>query len=297
MDPEQRLTLGYLHAHPLEAAKQFESWNPQDVATLLEPYPAEDIAFVLEHVQAAQAAAVLQRLPEDMAVKVITALPTAMGMGVLRVLEPKVQEALFARLDQTVGPSLRLSILYPDGTAASLADPRVLTLPPDTSVAAALDRIKQERRHATYYHYVVERDGTLAGLVTTKELLGADPTQLVASVMNDQVVTLAAEATEEELLQHRHWRLYHTMPVVDRNHRFLGALRYRTLRRIEENSTAKPTTSPLPQALFQLWEAYALIGLHVMTDLAQVLGPARVGTGHGRHEQEADADGTPSPAP
>jgi hypothetical protein len=82
---------------------------------------------------------------------------------------------------------------------------------------------------------------------------------------------VAAEATEDELLQTPHWRLYHTLPVVDRHGHFLGALRYRTLRRVEAQFHVKPTAGHLPQALLQMWEGYALIGLHIMTDLAQAI--------------------------
>jgi len=33
----------------------------------------------------------------------------------------------------------------------------------------------------------------------------------------------------------------------------------------------KPAAGPLPQALLQMWEVYALIGLHLMTDLSQTI--------------------------
>jgi len=271
MDAEPRLTLAYFKSHPLEVTKQLETWSADDVAAVMATFSPQDMASVLEHLPLAQAAAVLELLPQDTTVDIITLLSTASAIGILRQLEPSVQHNLLTILDRRVGPSLRLSMTYPEGTAASLADPRVVILPPDIPVSAALERIKRDPTHATYYHYVVERTGILVGLVTTKELLAASPDRVTATIMNEQIATVAAEATEDELLQTPHWRLYHTLPVVDRQGHFLGALRYRTLRRIEAQSEAKPTTGPLPQALLQMWEGYALIGLHIMTDLAQAI--------------------------
>ncbi|MDH4078745.1 MAG: CBS domain-containing protein [Nitrospira sp.] len=271
MDAESRLTLAYLKSHPLEVSRQLESWPPADVATIMAPYSPQDIAVVLEHISPSQAARILEHLALDKTADVVTLLPTAPAVGILRQCNPSVQKEVFARLDRSVGPSLRLSMAYPDGTAASLADPRVAILPPDITVSAALERIKRDAAHATYYHYVVKRDGILAGLVTTKELLAASPDQLTATIMNGHIATVAAEATEGELPQNPHWRLYHTLPVVDRQGYFLGALRYRTLRRVEAQFEVKPTAGPLPQALVQMWEAYAMIGLHIMTDLAQAV--------------------------
>jgi Mg/Co/Ni transporter MgtE len=215
MDAEPRLTLAYFKSHPLEVTKQLETWSADDVAAVMATFSAQDMASVLDHFPLAQAAAVLELLPQDTTVEIITLLPTASAIGILRQLEPSVQHNLLTMLDRRVGPSLRLSMTYPEGTAGSLADPRVVILPPDIPVSAALERIKRDPTHATYYHYVVERTGILVGLVTTKELLAASPDRLTATIMNEQIATVAAEATEDELLQAPHWRLYHTLPVVD----------------------------------------------------------------------------------
>jgi len=271
MDAESRLTLAYFKSHPLEATRQLESWPATDVAAVLAPYSSEDIATLLEHVSARHAAEILPQLSQDKTSDIMTLLPTVSAVRILRQCDPSVQNDLLARLDQSVGVGLRLSMTYPDGTAASLADPRVTSLSPDMTVLAALERIRRDAAHATYYHYVVKLDGTLAGLVTTKELLAASPDQLITAIMNEQISTVAAEATEDELLQAPQWHLYHTLPVVDRQGRFIGALRYKTLRRVEEQFKVKPAAGPLPQALLQMWEVYALIGLHLMTDLSQTI--------------------------
>ncbi|MDH4155567.1 MAG: CBS domain-containing protein [Nitrospira sp.] len=271
MDAEPRLTLAYFKSHPLEVTRQIEMWSPDEVVSVMATFAPHDMASMLEHFPFPQAAAILERLPQDTMVDIITLLPTSSAIGIVRQLEPSVQPNVLATLDQRVGPSLRLSMTYPEGTAGSLADPRVVILPPDIPVSAALERIKRDLTHAMYYHYVVERAGVLVGLVTTKDLLAASPDQRIATIMNDQIATVAAEATEDELLQAPHWRLYHTLPVVDRHGHFLGALRYRTLRRVEAQFHVKPTAGHLPQALLQMWEGYALIGLHIMTDLAQAI--------------------------
>lgn len=294
MDAKLRVTLAYIKAYPLEATKLLETWTVADIATLMALFTAQDAAPVLEQFSSHQAAAILLLLPQNHAVEILSALPTHAAIGILRQFELAMQGDLLDRLDQTVGQSLRLSVAYSEGTAASLADPRVVTLPPDIPVSAAMERLKVDPRRATYYQYVVERDGVLVGLVTMKELLTADPTQLVATIMKDQLETVSAEATEEELLQDPNWRLYHTLPVIDRQRHFLGALRYRTLRQIEERSAVRPAAGPLPEALLQMWEAYALIGIHVMTDLAQAVETAVADAAPLPRKEDETPDGAPS---
>ncbi len=271
MDPAHRLTQAYVQAHPLEAARRLESLELAESAALLAPLPPEDIAPVLEHLLPAAGAVLLEGLPPDTATAAFGALSTSSAIGILRHYEPGVQGKYLDGLDATLAGNFRLALAHPEDTAASLADPRVFTLPPDVSVAEALERVRRNARHATYYLYVIDRDQKLAGLVTVKELLASDPDHLVASIMKASVVTLPAEAMVAELLQDPQWRIFHTLPVVNRSGTFLGALRYRTLRRIEDQVGAIQAPASLPGALLTLWEFYSVTGIRVMTNVAEAL--------------------------
>ncbi len=271
MRPEDRLTLAFVQAHPVEAANRLESLQAQDAATILAPLPAEDVAAVLEHFLPAPAGAVLQHLPREQALGVMASLSSPSSLSILRQLEGEVQAQFLSQLEKTHGASIRLALTYPDRTAGNLVDPRILTLPPDITAEEALARIRREHRNATYYMYVIDRDTKLTGVVTTKELLAADPPRPVGSIMASGVVTLSASSSVEELLQNPQWRLYHTMPVVDSQGTFLGALRYQTLRRIEEEATVGQNPVSLPSALVKLWEFYSVTGIRIMTDLAEAV--------------------------
>ena len=176
-------------------------------------------------------------------------------------------------LEKAVGASLRRAMRYPSQTAGNLADPRVFTLPPDISVYEALERTKYDIRNTTYYVYVIDRDTKLEGLVTLKQLIASDVDHLIATIMKNKVITLSAEASIEEILQHPQWNRFHTLPVVDRWGTFLGALRYQTLRGIEQEHVRNPDPGSLSQAFMQLWEAYSLAGIGIMTDMATTLVP------------------------
>ncbi len=271
MRPEDALTEAYLRSHPLEAARQLESLPPEDAAALILPLDARVLAGTLEHVLPAHGAAVLVHLPRESAAKVIASLPSSIGIAVLRQCLPTFQAELLADLDTSIGPTLRRALAYPAHTAGSLADPRVLTLPADITVAEALHRVQQNHLHATYYLYVLDRGTRLVGVVSIKQLLAADQRDRVGSVMTTPVVSLSAGASAEELLKHPQWRLYHTMPIVDRAGTFQGALRYRTLRAMEEDALPVQASGTVSEALIALWEAYAVIGILVMTNLAGAL--------------------------
>lgn len=271
MLPEDLLTLGYVQAHPLEVARRMESMISQEAAEVLAPLPSKDIAAVLEFCLPAPAAKIIACFNQDTAGEVITHLSASSAIGVLRQFEESLQRETLDGLPKGIGASLRRAMRYLPKTAGSLADPRVFTLPPDITVQEALERVRLDPTHTTYYVYVIDRDTKLEGLVTLKHLLASDADHLIATIMTDNVITLSAEANIEEILQHPEWSRFPTLPVVDRWGTFLGALRYRTLRGIEQEHVKNPDLGSLSEAFIQLWEAYSLAGIGIMTDMATSL--------------------------
>lgn len=274
MNPGDRLTLAYLQAHPVEAARRLEFLPPEEAVALLAPFDSTDIALVLEHLLPDAGAALLGHLPLKTAAEALSYVTSSAAIAVLRRCGRDLQAGLVAGLTSDVRPTIQRALTYPENTAGSLADPQILTLAPDLSVWEALTRVSRDHRRATYYLYVLDRAAQLTGVVSLKQLLAADPNDRVGTVMSTDLVSVSASSTAEELLLHPNWRVFHTMPVVDRSGAFLGALRYRTLRMLEEKPHTTDGPGTLSSALIGLWEAYSLTGIRVMTDLAEAMMPA-----------------------
>lgn len=271
MELEQHLTLGYFQAHPVEAARHLESLGPQEASVLVEALPGEEIANVLEHCLPVSTAKILGELSKDLSSDVLSNMNATSAIGVLRQFEETSRHDILERLDNSMGSTLRRALRYSPNTAGSLADPQVFTLPPDISVEEAVSRIRIHGQKAMYYIYVIDRDGKLEGVLTLRQLLVDTSDHLVGTLMETQITTLSAEANFEEILQHPEWSRFHTLPVVDRWGTFFGALRYRMLRRIEKDVEGKAPLGSVSDSLMQLWEAYSITGVRLMTDVAQTL--------------------------
>ncbi|WNM62917.1 magnesium transporter MgtE N-terminal domain-containing protein [Candidatus Nitrospira neomarina] len=271
MELEHRLTLGYLQAHPVEAARHLESLDPHEAASLLETLPGEEIAGVLEHCLPVSTGKIIEELSKDLGANVLGAMNATSAIGVLRQFEEPVRQDILDRLDNPMGATLRRALRYSPNTAGSLADPQVFTLPPDIAVEEAIDRIRTYGQKAMYYVYVIDRDSKLEGVITLRQLLIDRSDHLVGTLMETQITTLSAEANLEEILKHSEWSRFHTLPVVDRWGTFFGALRYRMLRRIEKDVGGKAPLGSVSDSLMQLWEVYSLTGIRLMTDVAETL--------------------------
>jgi magnesium transporter len=269
MELEHHLTLGYFQSHPVESARHLESLGPQEASSLLEGLPGDEIAQVLEHCLPVSTAKILEGLPKELSGNVLSAMNATSAIGVLRQLEETMRQDILERLDNSMGATLRRALRYSPNTAGSLADPQVFTLPPDISVEEAISRIRTYGQKAMYYIYVIDRDGKLEGALTLRQLLVDTSDHLVGTLMETQITTLSAEANLEEIIKHPEWSRFHTLPVVDRWGTFFGALRYRMLRRIEKDVEGKAPLGSVSDSLMQLWEAYSITGIRLMTDVAQ----------------------------
>jgi len=271
MELEHHLTLGYFQAHPVEAARHLESLGPQPASALLESLPGEEIANVLEHCLPVSTAKILEELPKELSADVLSAMNATSAIGVLRQFEETTRYEILERLDNSMGSTLRRALRYSPNTAGSLADPQVFTLPPDIRVEESISRIRTYGQKAMYYIYVIDRDGKLEGVVTLRQLLVDSSDHSVGTIMENQITTLSAEANLEEIIKHPEWSRFHTLPVVDQWGTFFGALRYRMLRRIEKDVEGKAPLGSVSDSLMQLWEAYSITGIRLMTDAAQTL--------------------------
>ncbi|MDT7041761.1 CBS domain-containing protein [Candidatus Nitronereus thalassa] len=271
MRVEDQLTLKFIQLHPVESSRQLERLDSQTAAGMLTSLPVSDVSTVLGCCQPSLAARILEHVTVEQATGVVSELPASTAYVVFRQLSPELQNQMIERLGPVHGPRFRRALIQPRQTAGSLADPRVVTLPPDVTVAQGIQLLKRNPRQALYYVYVVDRDAKLEGVVTLKQLLMVDPEDYIATVMNDQVFSLPASLTNDELVGHPHWQQHPTLPVVDQDGVFLGVLRYRTLQQVIEEMQSRRDPGNLPSALIQLWEAYSLAGIGLLTELSQAM--------------------------
>jgi hypothetical protein len=104
--------------------------------------------------------------------------------------------------------------------------------------------------------------------------------------MRDRVEHVPAWTPAAAVRTHPGWRSFHAMPVTDEAGRLIGAIRYQTLRRLEQEAEAGGGAGPLSVTVSALAELFHLgvVGLieGVAATAAAPRGPRRpAGTGGG----------------
>jgi len=267
MTLESRLARELIRLDPARSAAALERLDVGEAARLLGAVGAEDAAPVLAAIAPHTAAAVLERLTASSAGAILECVQQDTAARLARRLAGAHREAIFAQLSPAPARTLATLLHFPEHTAGALMDPGVLALPDDITIDEARRRVRDASDHARYNVYVVDRDHVLVGVVTLRELLLAAPDATLQHVMIRDPQRLAAHADRAAVVAHPGWKHVHSIPVVDERGCYLGAVRYRTLRQLEEELLgAAETDADASRALGELFATGAAGLLDALTD-------------------------------
>jgi magnesium transporter len=258
MDLATTLADALCEAHPIDAARVLEGIGVDEAALALQRMSRPAAASVLQRVSPLRATALLAALEGGVAAEIAERLGSDLAAAGLRAMPDAARERLLNALPAQTARALRRLLSFSEGTAGALADSNVLSLPQDVTVRDALARVREASDAAYYNVYVLDREtDALVGVLNLRELLLARRGQRLDVIMKRNVVRLAASAGRRDILTHPAWREYRSIPVVDPSGRFVGAVRYRTLRRLEQelrgpDAASQPLTA---EALGELFRA------------------------------------------
>lgn len=234
MTIEHDLALGVLASHPLDATRVLERLPTAEAARFFTIAEVASAAVSLRAMHAPVAAQVLLALEPRRAAQILDALPLGGASGCLRHIDDALRETLLSAIGPQRARALRSLLRFAPNTAGALMDPEALALPMDLTVADGTARVREAAQQARYNIYTLDREQRLAGVFNLRELFLAEPKALLSSIALPNPHRLAARADRQAIVAHPGWREVHALPVVDGGGSYLGAIRYRTLRRIEE---------------------------------------------------------------
>lgn len=256
MDAERQLTRAFLRAHPDDAARRLEQLGVGEIVALLEEMPVADDGELLERITPSIGADCLARLSPKRVGALLSRLPLDTAAALLRRLGRDDRDRLLLHAPEAARQALSLVLRFPEKTAGCLMDPQALSVPDDVLVRQARHLVRRSAQHLRYYIYVVDREQKLVGVLTLRDLFISEGKRPVSAVMNSHVQRLSGQTDQMSMLVHPGWQQVHSLPVVDENGTFLGAIRYETLRRLEGQRGAMPDSRQAISLVLALGELY-----------------------------------------
>lgn len=228
MEAARQLSRLFIRDFPADAGRVLEALPLSDTEALLEGMPPRLAASSLRSMTSLSAATVLSRCPDSAAGEIVSELTPEAAAGILACMGAGDRERILRFAPPKKASNLRRRLRFPENSAGHLADSRVLTFSDQMTVGQALARIRRSPPEVHYYLYVVDSEERLVGVLNLRELMMAQTTQSLTSIMSSRVERLSAAAGREGILAHPGWRRVHALPVVDGSGRLIGVLGHET---------------------------------------------------------------------
>jgi len=210
--------------------------HPADIADILEQLDVEEAGAVLGRMDTETAADILNEVESKRQYEILSELDPERASDMLELLAPDDAADILADLPQEEAERLlnlmpadearpiRDLLRYGAETAGGIMTTEVLSLAQDLTVEEALAYLRRNSDHLEmiYYLYIVDDEKRLAGVVSLRQLVVAEPTAQLKSLMDEDVISVKTDADQEEVarLIARYDLL--GVPVVDEQNHLVG---------------------------------------------------------------------------
>ncbi|MDN3514675.1 MAG: magnesium transporter [Candidatus Brocadia sp.] len=180
-----------------------------EVFVLFEPVEQEKL---LKHFTEQHAKEILVQMQPDDRTQLFDELPAHVVEKLLKLLPPLERREANELLN------------YPHNSAGRIMTPEYVDLQMEMTVAAALEHIRKTgpNRETIYICYIVDETKKLRGVASLKNIILANPDQLIKDIMNENVFYVHTTDGREKAVQVVQKYDILAVPVVDNEDRLVG---------------------------------------------------------------------------
>ncbi len=192
----------------------FTSLNEETKLDVLEELESEAQITVIEQLTVREAAAILEKLPSDEAADILDKLEDDRANEILNTMQSQLSEAI-----QTL-------LQYEEDTAGSVMTTDHLCFPESVTAQDVIVSLRQTKPDAdrVYYLYVLDRSNRLIGTVSLRDLIVAEPTDILGSFTDDNVIFVHDTDDTDVLFDVVEKYNLLAVPVVDKAQKLVGVV-------------------------------------------------------------------------
>ena len=183
------------------AAETFVEMEPDDQELLIRGFSDNELKEVLDELYVDDAADLVEEMPANVVKRI------------LRAVDPEMRS------------SINQILRYPEYSAGSIMTTEYVSLRPHMTVEESILRIRRQGvdKETIYTCYVLDKDRTLIGLVTVKDLLLASDDEMeIQDLMETNLIFVNTQTDQEEVARMFSKYNFLALPVVDTEGRMVG---------------------------------------------------------------------------
>lgn len=143
-------------------------------------------------------------------------------------VSPEVRKSVWQNLSDDAKRESLFLLRFDEDDAAGLMTPRYLAIRSTITVAQALQFVRKglQEVETVYYIYVLDQVRRLTGVVSLRDLLAAQDSAVIETIMEDKVISVLDQTDQEEVAKILETHDFLAIPVVDSFNRMLGIVTF-----------------------------------------------------------------------
>ncbi|MFZ5953259.1 MAG: magnesium transporter [Candidatus Rifleibacteriota bacterium] len=221
-----------------ETSDNLQNLHPADLAEIIEELDEEERISVLENLDEDVAAETLAEVEAETQLQIIETMDAEMASDIIEEMDPDEAADLLQDMDQSKAQAIldhmdlddssdvRKLLEHREDTAGGLMTTEYAAIFEDFTVAQAFShlRLVSVDIEIIYYLYVIDTHEHLKGVVSIRDLLSANPAQLVGEIMDDDIVSVHPQTEQAEVANLISKYDYMAIPVVDDQNIIVGVV-------------------------------------------------------------------------
>ena len=251
--------------HPATVAEFSEGLDDHEIWHLLDSLPVEQRAEIFPYYPLARQIQLIEDANNSQLGPLLEGMAPDNRDDLLRELDPSFIEAILPLVAKAERHDIRMLLSCPEDSAGSLMTTEYASLPADIPAGEAIARLRTQapNSESIYYIYILESDRTLVGFISLRDLILANPTSLVADLMQRDIISVKVDEPTEEVVQKLARFDFIAIPVVDSQNHLVGIVTHDdVLDTVREEATEDAQMSA---AVAPLSEGYLETALITMT--------------------------------
>ncbi|WP_227601966.1 MULTISPECIES: magnesium transporter [Acinetobacter] len=216
--------LQYLNAADIALVLQhFDPWHQVELLHLL-----SNKADVFSFYSPAQRVRLAEQLNITDLVEIIEQMHSDDSADLVKALSPIVQKQLYTRLSLNKRLQIRSLAAYQEESAGAIMSLDVATLPAEITIQHAIEQLRQDTSNpdTLYQIYIVNEHKQLQGVISLREIILANPEDIVADVMHKEVIYAHVDDDQESVVKKLSYYDFIALPIVNDQMQLLGIVTY-----------------------------------------------------------------------
>ncbi|SES43284.1 magnesium transporter [Salipaludibacillus aurantiacus] len=216
----------FFELHPQDQLDIYLSMTKTQRKSLYEYLSPEEYAEVFEELNIDEQKVFLHELDESYAQDMISYMAADDVADFLGEMHESKASAIIEGLDEEDARDIKELLSYEEETAGAIMTKEFINLRADSPISDVIELLRREGPDAEtiYYLYVINERHELVGVVSLRDLITADPGNLVESVMSSRVVSVKTSEDQENVANLFKKYDFLAVPVITEHNKLVGII-------------------------------------------------------------------------